>query len=356
MKKYNFNSGPSILPEEVIKTASEAIVDYNNSGLSILEIGHRTDLFKEILEGARKMVKDLMELTDDYEILFLQGGASTQFMQVPLNLLNQNETAAYTDNGIWGKKAIKEAGFFGTPLVVASSQDQENNYIPKDFIVPDYVKYFHYTSNNTVEGTQWHTIPDSPAPLISDMSSDIFSKPVAFNKFSLIYAGAQKNIGAAGTTLVVIKKDILGKVNRAIPTMLDYKKHIESNSLLNTAPVFAIYVSYLTLKWIIKEGGLPEMKKRSEARAKLFYDTLDSLPIFIPKVVKEDRSLMNATFDIADKEKEKAFLKLCEENGMVGIKGHRSVGGLRVSMYNALPLSSVEALCDLMRYFNNTFA
>ncbi len=356
MKKHNFNSGPSVLPDEVVRAAAESIRDFNGSGLSVLELGHRTSLFIDVLESARKMVKELMELDEAYEVLFLHGGASTQFMQVPLNLLNQDETAAFCDNGIWGKKAIKEAGFFGTPLVVASSQDKENTYIPKDFIVPDYVKYFHYTSNNTVEGTQWHSIPEVSVPIVADMSSDIFSKPLEFNKFSLIYAGAQKNVGAAGTTIVVIKKDILGKVDRPIPTMLDYIKHIEAGSLLNTAPVFSIYVSYLTLKWIIAEGGLTEMKRRSEARANLFYNTLDSLPVFIPKVAKEDRSLMNATFSIADREKEKAFLKLCDDNGMVGIKGHRSVGGLRVSMYNALPLSSVEALCEVMRHFNNTFA
>lgn len=356
MKKHNFNSGPSVLPDEVIKSAAEAAIDYNGSGLSILEIGHRTPLFKHILEDARAMVKELMNIGDEYEVLFLHGGASTQFMQVPLNLLNQNETAAFSDNGIWGKKAIKEAGFFGTPLIVATSQDRNNSYIPKDFIVPDYAKYFHYTSNNTVEGTQWHTIPESPVPLVVDMSSDIFSKPLDFKNFSLIYAGAQKNAGAAGTTIVVLKKDILGKVTHSIPTILDYNEQIKAGSLLNTAPVFAVYVSYLTLKWIIKEGGLEEMEKRAKERANLFYDTLDALPIFTPTVEKQDRSFMNATFTVRDSEKEKAFLKLCEENGIVGVKGHRSVGGLRVSMYNALPLKSVEAICELMRYFNNKFA
>ncbi len=351
MQKHNFNSGPSILPQEVLTQAAEGILNFNNIGLSILEIGHRTKWFGDVLEEAKSLVKEFMQLGEGYEVLFLHGGATTQFMQVPMNLLGDGETAAYCNNGIWGGKAIKEAQMFGNVNVVASSKDKNHSYIPKDFTVPADAKYLHYTTNNTVEGTEWHHIPETAVPLVADMSSDIFSRPLDFNKFGLIYAGAQKNMGAAGVTLVVIKNDLLGKIDRKIPSILDYRTHIEANSLLNTPPVFAIYLSMLTLRWIKKEGGLAEMEKRGKERADLFYNTLDSLPIFTPIVAKEDRSLMNATFTIKDEALENAFLDECKQNGMVGVKGHRSVGGLRVSMYNALPLSSVEVLCDLMKHF-----
>jgi phosphoserine aminotransferase len=348
---HNFNSGPSVLPQEVLQQAGEAIHNFNDTGLSILEIGHRTSWFVDVLDEARASVKQLMQLDDNYEVLFLHGGATTQFMQVPMNLLDDGETAAYSDNGIWGSKAIKEANTFGKALVVASSKDRNHSYIPKDFTVPTNCKYLHITSNNTVEGTQWHEFPKTVVPLIADMSSDIFYRPLGFKNFSLIYAGAQKNMGAAGVTVVVVKKDILGKINRIIPSIMDYRNHIEANSLLNTPPVFAIYVSLLTLRWIMKEGGLTEMGKRAKQRAGLFYDTLDSLNLFKPMVVKEDRSLMNATFSIEDKNLEEIFLQECKSNGMIGVKGYRTVGGLRVSMYNALPISSVEAICQLMKHF-----
>lgn len=341
-----------MLPQEVLQQASESIFNFNNTGLSILEIGHRTQWFIDVLDEAISLVKELMELGNEHEVLYLHGGATTQFMQVPMNLLDDGETAAYCNNGIWGTKAIKEAKLFGNVEVVASSKDKNHSYIPKDFTVPAGAKYLHYTTNNTVEGTEWHTIPDVPVPLVADMSSDIFYRPLDYKRFGLIYAGAQKNMGAAGVTMVVVKKDLLGKIKRPIPNILDYRVHIEANSLLNTPPVFAIYVSLLTLRWIKKEGGLVEMEKRAKERANLFYNTLDSLPIFTPIVAKEDRSLMNATFTIKDEALETEFLALCKQNGMVGVKGHRSVGGLRVSMYNALPLSSVQAICDLM----NTFA
>ena len=301
--------------------------------------------------SAKLLVKEFMQLEEGYEVLFLQGGATTQFMQVPLNLLGDTETAAYCDNGIWGSKAIKEAKLFGNVNVVASSKDKKHSYIPKGFTVPTDAKYLHYTTNNTVEGTEWHTIPNTTVPLVADMSSDIFSRPLDFNRFGLIYAGAQKNMGAAGVTLVVVKKSLLGTLNRKISPILDYQSHIEANSLLNTPPVFAIYVAMLTLRWIKKEGGLAEMEKRAKVRADLFYNTLDGLPLFTPIVAKEDRSLMNATFSLKDEALETAFLDECKQNGMVGIKGHRSVGGLRVSMYNAMPLSSVDALCSLMEHF-----
>ncbi len=353
---HNFNSGPAILPQEVLDQAAEAVLNFNNIGLSILEIGHRTTWFGEVMTEARSLVKELMQLSDDYEVLFLHGGATTQFMQVPMNLLDDGETAAYSENGIWGSKAIKEAKLFGNVNVVASSKDKKHSYIVKNFNVPADAKYLHITTNNTVEGTQWHHIPDTNVPLVADMSSDIFSRPFDFSKFALIYAGAQKNMGTSGVTLVVVRKDVLGKVKRAIPAIMDYRNHIEAGSLLNTPPVFAVYVAMLTLGWIKKEGGLAEMGKRSKEKANLFYDTLDALPVFTPIVAKEDRSLMNATFAVKDPELEKEFLNLCKESGMVGVKGHRSVGGLRVSMYNALPLQSVQAICDLMKEFNEKHA
>lgn len=350
--KYNFNSGPAVLPAEVLQQASEAIIDFNGLGLSILEIGHRSEWFVNVIEEAKTLIKELMQLDDSYEVLFLQGGATTQFMQVPMNLLGDSETAAYCDNGIWGSKAIKEAKLFGNVHVACSSKDLGHTYIPRELSVPQHSKYLHYTTNNTVEGTQWHFIPEANVPLVADMSSDIFSGDFPYSKFSLIYAGAQKNAGAAGTTIVVLKKDMLGKVNRAIPSILNYSNHIEAKSLLNTPPVFAIYVSLLTLRWIIKEGGLSEMGRRTQQRSDLFYNTLDSLDAFIGKVDKRDRSLMNATFTTQDPALENAFLDICKQNGMIGVKGHRSVGGLRVSLYNALPLSSVQVLCDLMKDFN----
>ncbi|HEX5149945.1 MAG TPA: 3-phosphoserine/phosphohydroxythreonine transaminase [Parafilimonas sp.] len=352
MKLYNFNSGPAVLPAEVLQEASASVIDFNNIGLSVLEIGHRSEWFVNVMEEAKSLVKELMQLDDAYEVLYLQGGATMQFMQVPMNLLDDNETASYCDNGIWGSKAIKEAGLFGNVHVACSSKDENHTYIPKELSVPQHSKYLHYTTNNTVEGTQWHFIPEANVPLVADMSSDIFSREMPFSKFSLIYAGAQKNAGAAGVTIVVIKKDISGKVKRVIPSILDYRNHIEAKSLLNTPPVFAVYVSLLTLRWIKKEGGLKEMERRTNERADLFYETLDSLPAFEGKVVKQDRSLMNATFTTKDPELEKLFLDECKKNGMVGVKGHRSVGGLRVSMYNAMPLSSVHTLCDLMKDFS----
>ena len=353
MMMHNFNSGPSILPKKVLQQAADAIHDFNGIGLSILEIGHRTSWFQEVMDEAQALVKELMQLNDEYAVLFLHGGASTQFMQVPMNLLDDSKIAAYINNGIWGTKAIKEAKFFGNVTEVSSTKDKNHSYIAKNFSVPGDAVYLHYTTNNTVEGTQWHELPNTTAPLIADMSSDLFSRPMPWDQFGLIYAGAQKNAGAAGTILLVVKKEILGKIKRPIPTIMDYRQHIEAGSLLNTPPVFAVYVSLLTLRWIKEEGGLPEMERRAKARADLFYNALDSLPLFTPIVAKEDRSLMNATFAIKDEEKEKQFLGLCKQNGMIGVKGHRSVGGLRVSMYNAMPMSSVEAIVELMTSFQN---
>jgi len=350
---HNFNSGPSVLPKEVFEQASQAILNFNNTGLSILEIGHRTSLFQEVMDEAVLLMKELMKLDDEHEVLFLHGGATTQFFQVPMNLLNENETAAYLDCGTWGTKAIKEAKIFGNVDMVASSKDKNYTYIPKGYNIPSTSKYFHYTTNNTIEGTQMHAIPETKVPLVADMSSDILSTSMDFNRFSLIYAGAQKNIGAAGVNLVIIKKDVLGKVNRQLPSMMDYQKHIENGSMLNTPPVFAIYVCMLTLRWLKQHGGISEIEKLNDAKAKLLYDTLDSLPIFRPTVAKEDRSKMNVVFVMDNPEQEKEFLAECKANGMVGIKGHRSVGGFRASLYNALPLESVKALTDLMKDFAN---
>ncbi len=353
MKLHNFNSGPSILPQQVLEQASQAIFNFNNTGLSILEIGHRTKWFVDVLEEAKQLVKEILQLNNDYEILFLQGGATTQFMQIPLNLLDANETAAYCDNGIWGSKAIKEASVFGNANIVTSSKDKGYTYINKNFAIPTNSKYLHITSNNTVEGTQWFNFPTTTVPIVVDMSSDIFSRPLNYNQFSLIYAGAQKNMGAAGVTLVIVKKEILGKVSRKISPILDYKTHIEAASLLNTPPVFAIYVALLTLRWIKQEGGLQEMEKRSLQKSELLYNTIDSLPLFNCPINKEDRSRMNAVFFIEDEKLQNNFLEQCTTNGMIGVKGYRTVGGIRVSMYNALAYESVVAFTNLMKNFAN---
>ena len=352
MQLHNFNSGPAILPKEVLDQAATAIHNFNNTGLSILEIGHRTTHFVAVVEEAKATVKRLMDLGDDYEVLFLQGGATMQFMQVPMNLLDENGIAAICDNGVWGNKAVKEAKIFGPVTVVSDTTDKKHTYLNKELNLPVGTSYLHITTNNTVEGTQWHQYPQVNVPLVGDMSSDIFCRPTDFKKFDLIYAGAQKNMGAAGVTMVVVKKEILGKVNRKIPAILDYQKHIEAGSLLNTPPVFSIYVSLLTLRWIEKEGGLIEMEKRNKAKAALLYKTIDEHPAFYCPIAIEDRSIMNAVFFLTDPNKEEVFLTLCKNQGMIGVKGYRTVGGIRVSMYNALPMSSVEAFCELMQKFS----
>jgi phosphoserine aminotransferase len=348
---HNFNAGPSIQPKEVFEEASRAVLDFNGTGLSILEIGHRTPLFQAVVDEAMATARELMQLDSEHEILFLHGGASTQFFQIPMNLLNEHETAAYLDCGVWGTKAIKEAKLFGNVAVVASSKDKNYTYIPKGYPIPAAAKYFHYTTNNTIEGTQMHAVPDTEVPLVADMSSDILSRVMDFNRYDLIYAGAQKNIGAAGVNVLVVKKDILGKVNRKLPSMMDYRQHIEAGSLLNTPPVFAIYVCMLTLRWLKKQGGVAAIEAVNDKKATLLYNTLDSLPIFRPTVAKEDRSNMNVVFVMDNPELEKEFLAVCKEHGMVGVKGHRSVGGFRVSLYNALPLQSVQTITDLMKDF-----
>ncbi len=354
---HNFNAGPSILPATVLEQAAQAVTNFNDTGLSILEIGHRTPLFEAVMQEARALLKELMQLDDDHEVLFLHGGATTQFMQVPMNLLNEDDTAAYTDTGVWAAKAIKEAKLFGKVEVVCSSQSSTYSYIPKNFTVPNSAKYLHITTNNTIYGTQWQHIPHGNYSLVADMSSDILSRSMDFNKFDLIYAGAQKNIGAAGATLVVINKNILGKVNRSIPGIMDYRNHIREASMLNTPPVFAVYVSLLTLRWLKQQGGAAAMEKLNAAKAALLYTEIDENPLFTGTVAKEDRSLMNVCFVMNNNhDLESKFLDFAGSHGIVGIKGHRTVGGFRASLYNALPISSVQVLVDLMKAFSNQYA
>ena len=353
---HNFNAGPSILPKEVFEEASRAILNFNETGLSILEFGHRTPMFESVISEAMKLVRELMQLDGNKEVMFLHGGASTQFFQVPMNFLSKDRKAAYLDGGVWGSKAIKEAKLFGDVEVVASSKDRNYSYLPTGYAIPENAAYFHYTTNNTIEGTQMGDIPSTPVPLIADMSSDVLSCGMDFNRFSFIYAGAQKNIGAAGVNLVVADKDFLATGNTAIPSMMDYRQHVANGSMLNTPPVFAIYVCLLTLRWLKKIGGIPAIEKINEQKANLLYTTLASLPMFNLPVPSQDRSKMNAVFTMHDPALEKLFLTRCKEEGMVGIKGHRSVGGFRVSMYNAMPLSSVVDITDLIKDFANKHA
>jgi phosphoserine aminotransferase len=352
---HNFNAGPSVLSKEVFEQASQAILNFNNTGLSILEIGHRTPLFQPVMDEARALIKELMGLDDDHEVLFLHGGATTQFMQAPMNLLGETEIASYTETGTWASKAIKEAKLFGHVEIAGSSKETNFTSIPEELSVSPTAAYLHITTNETIAGTQWHAIPyNCGVPLIADMSSDILSRQLDFNKFDLIYAGAQKNMGAAGVNLVIVNKNILGKVTRTIPTILDYRNHIKEGSMLNTPPVFAVYVVLLTLRWLKAQGGVAAIERLNNAKAKLFYDTLDSLPIFKGPIVKGDRSKMNAVFIMDNPGLETAFADLCKAEGMIGIKGHRSVGGFRVSMYNSLTIDSVKALTDLMKHFAQT--
>jgi phosphoserine aminotransferase len=352
---HNFNGGPSILPKVVFEQASRAVLNYNNTGLSILEIGHRSKDFEAIMEEARSLVKELMNLDHDHEVLFLHGGASTQFMQVPMNLLNENETAAYADTGIWSSKAIKEAKLFGNVETVCSSKEAGYNFIPKDFAVPNDANYFHITTNNTIYGTQWQSIPEVSIPLVADMCSDIFSRQRDFNSFGLIYAGAQKNMGPAGVNLVVVNKNILGKVKRSLPTIMDYRNHIKEDSILNTPPVFAVYVSLLTLRWLKEAGGIDAIEKINNEKAQMLYNAIDNSALFRSTAVKDDRSKMNVCFVMKNPGQEKQFLEFAEQHQVYGIKGHRAAGGFRASIYNAMPLSSVIYLIDLMNEFEKKF-
>ncbi len=348
---HNFNAGPSILPQEVFQQASQAVLNYNNTGLSILEIGHRTSTFQAVMDEARALVKELMELKDSHEVLFLHGGASTQFMQVPMNLLDDKQTAAYADTGVWGQKAIKEAKLYGKVEVVCTGKESNYTIIPKDFAVPNDAVYFHITTNNTIYGSQWQKIPKTSIPLVGDMSSDIFSRVIDFNAFDLIYAGAQKNMGPAGVNLLVVNKNILGKIKRTIPTIMDYRNHIKDGSMMNTPPVFAVYVCMLTLRWLKEQGGVAAIEKKNIEKAALLYEEIDRNPLFTGTVAKEDRSKMNVCFVMADATLEEKFLAHTKAQNIIGIKGHRLVGGFRASLYNALPLSSVQVLVDAMKNF-----
>lgn len=347
MKKHNYSAGPCILPQEVFKEASQAILDFNNSGLSILEISHRSKDFVDVMEEARSLSLELLGLEGKgYKALFLQGGASLQFLMVAYNLLEKK--AAYLNTGTWAANAIKEAKLFGEVDVVASSEDKKFSYIPKKYSIPADADYFHCTSNNTIYGTQMKRFPATKIPLICDMSSDIFSRQLDFSKFDLIYAGAQKNMGPAGTTLVVIKEDILGEVSRKIPSMLNYKLHLDKDSMYNTPSVYAVYVSLLTLRWLKNLGGISAIEEQNKKKAALLYSEIDINPLFKGYTAVEDRSIMNATFTLSKESLKERFDSMWKEAGINGLNGHRSVGGYRASMYNALPLESVQILVDVM--------
>ena len=352
MKKHNFYAGPSILPDYTIKNTAEAVKDFAGTGLSVMEVSHRSKEFVAVMDEAQALFKELLNVPEDYEVLFLGGGASTQFYMVPFNLMNKK--SAYLNTGSWASKAQKEAGFFGEVVEVASSKDANFNYIPKNYEVPADADYFHITTNNTIYGTEIKEDLDVNVPLVADMSSDIFSRPVDVSKYAVIYGGAQKNLAPAGVTFVIVKKDILGKVDRSIPTMIDYRTHIDKESMFNTPPVLPVYSALQTLKWLKEQGGIAAMQKRNQEKAALLYNEIDRNKLFQGTVPnKEDRSLMNICFvmneEYADLEKE--FLDFATEKGMLGIKGHRSVGGFRASTYNALPLDSVKALVDAMQEF-----
>ena len=363
MKKHNFNAGPSILPAEVIKQTAEAILDFQGEGLSILEISHRAKYFQPVLDEAEALMKELLNIPDGYRVIFLGGGASMQFCMVPFNCLEKK--AAYLNTGVWSKKAIKEAKAFGEVVEVASSAAENFTHIPMDFEVPQDADYLHITTNNTIYGTEINDeklkaiyLKKGNVPLIADMSSDIFSRPLDVTKYAVIYGGAQKNLAPAGVTFVIIRNDVLGKVSRYIPTMLNYQTHIDNGSMFNTPPVLPIYTALQTLKWLKAQGGLAEIEKKNIAKAELLYNAIDNSKMFVGTANKEDRSLMNICFVLKEeyKDLEADFMKFATERGMVGIKGHRSVGGFRASTYNALPIESVQALVDCINEFEKLHA
>ena len=349
MKKHNFSAGPCILPQEVLKQASDAILNFNNDNLSLIEISHRSKPFVAVMDKALELVKELLNVPKGYSVLFLQGGASMEFLMVPFNLMKINGKAAYTNTGVWAKNAIAEAKKLGDVIIVGDSSDTNYNYIPKGYEIPSDVDYFHCTSNNTIYGTQMKEFPNSTTLMVCDMSSDIFSRRIDVSRFDIIYAGAQKNMGPAGTTLVIVKDEVLGKTGRNIPTMLDYNTHISKDSMFNTPPVFPIYVSMLTLQWLKNLGGVEVIEKMNQEKADLLYAEIDRNPLFEGTVAKEDRSNMNVCFLLNDSSKEDAFNTLWNAAGISGIKGHRSVGGYRASLYNAMPIESVQVLIDMMK-------
>lgn len=351
MKKHNFYAGPSILTPYTIQKTADAVLNFADTGLSILEVSHRSKEFQAVIDEAAALTKELLQLPEGYHVLFLGGGASTQFCMVPYNLLNKK--AAYMNTGTWATNAIKEAKLFGEVEVVASSEDKKFTYIPKDYVIPTDAEYFHYTSNNTIYGTEIRKDIDSPIPLVCDMSSDIFSREFDASKYECIYAGAQKNLAPSGVTIVIIKEDALGKVERAIPTMLDYRTHIKKGSMFNTPPVLPIYSALMTLRYYKEQGGIKEMERHDLEKAAILYDEIDRNKLFRGTVAEEDRSIMNVCFVMNPEyaELEKDFFDYASSKGMVGIKGHRSVGGFRASLYNALPKESVEALVAVMKEY-----
>ena len=352
MKKYNFGAGPSILPQEVIRATAEACINFDGMDLSLMEISHRSPNFQAVIDEARALVAELLQLPADYSVIFLGGGASTQFCYVPYNLLEHK--AAYLNTGTWAKKALKEAKLFGEVVEVASSEAAHYTFLPKDFTVPTDADYFHITTNNTIYGTEWHEDLDSPVPLVADMSSDIFSRVIDPTKYALIYAGAQKNLSMAGVTLVIVRNDVLGKVTRPLPTMIDYRTHIDKGSMFNTPPVVPIFTCLQTLRWIKAQGGVAEMERRAHQRAQLLYGEIDRNSLFRGTVTDPaDRSYMNVCFVMAEGHEalESEFLAFATARGMHGIKGHRSVGGFRASIYNAMPLEGVQALVETMQAF-----
>ncbi len=355
MEKYNFNAGPCVLPMSAVESAIEAIRDFDNTGIGILEISHRTPGWERVMKETVQLWRELINIPDNYHVLFLGGGASTQFFTVPANLMNSK--AAYLETGSWAKKAIKEAKFYGEVQVVASSSDKNFSYIPKDYEIPEDADYFHITSNNTIYGTELHEDINSPIPLVADMSSDILSRPIDVSKYGLIYGGAQKNVGPAGVAFVIVREDILGKTGRPIQTMVDYRTHFSESAdkinMFNTPPVLPIFVMYETLKWLKEQGGVEAIYKQNKEKAALLYDEIDRNKLFAGTAAKEDRSIMNVCFVMNEeyKDKEAEFLKFATERGMTGIKGHRSVGGFRASIYNACPREAVEALIKCMQEF-----
>ncbi len=351
--KHNFGAGPCILPQEVFKEASDAVLDFNNTGLSILEISHRSKEFEAVIVEAERLVRELLNVPLNYSILFLQGGASQQFAMLPMNLLPEGGKAAYLDTGVWASKAAKEAKNIGSVEIVASSSDRNYNYIPKGYAIPADAAYFHYTSNNTIYGTEVFEVPATKVPIAVDMSSDIFSRDIDIRDFDLIYAGAQKNMGPAGLTLVIVKDEILGKTGRTIPTIFDYQPHIKAGSMYNTPAVFSIYVAMLNLRWLKAKGGVAVIEQENIIKARTLYDEIDRNPFFKGTAELEDRSRMNVTFVMDSPELEAEFLALAKERDLIGIKGHRSVGGFRASIYNALSITSINALVDAMREFED---
>lgn len=356
MTTWNFSSGPAILPRSVVEKAAAAVLDFKGSGIGVLECSHRSKLYEPVVASAESRLRKLMGISDEYAVIFVQGGASQQFAQIPMNILSSTETADYTDTGTWASKAIKEAKLYGKVNVIASTKEEDGTYksIPEMLLQTPGAKYLHITSNNTIFGTQWHQFPNTRVPLVADMSSDICSRVVDVNRFGVIYAGAQKNLGPSGVTVVIVRKDLLGKVDRQIPTMLDYRTHIDNGSMFNTPPAFGIFVLDLVLQWLEENGGIPAMEAKNKAKAAKLYAEIDRNPLFKGTVEVKDRSLMNVCFVPVNKEHDSLFMKFGTERGFVDFNGHRSVGGFRASIYNAMPEAGIDAMVQAMQDFEKS--